>query len=588
MSIPPATAATVKLGGEGRGRAFLREQVRSPLAWLLVGLFVLRLVGIGWGLPASDGWDNDGVAPRDFLVGLVQTVTPGQYATYPPVHLALLAVLTAPVTVVALLRAPALTRADVVAQMLLVPNMTIIAVVARLVSLFMSLGVVWAIAKIAEELRGERAAFCAAAFVGVNVPLTYYAHTTNLDVPYLFWGCLALLALVRTVVRHEPRRLRSWAIFAALAVGTKDQAYGLYLLAAPAGLGLWLTLDPWARQNARVVLREAAVAAGIALGLVLIVDGVVFNPSGFRERVRFLLGPASQAYAQYTDDWAGRAGVVRDLAARFGLFYPWPFAVLVALGLAMLLRDVRRDPVRAVAGLLPVLVMASFTLTFNCVARRTDHRFALPQTVLLAVYGGIALDRLCYRLRAAPARGLARLAAGCAFALALFDAADVDANLLLDPRYDAEAWLRAHVAPSDTVETYGLNVYMPRFPAGVRVTRVGPEPSDHRSPMPDVEEVLDDYDHAALRNPRYIVVSEGWVWRYLLDPAEPLDRGHQLPPTQRETGTDARAERYFDQLVNGEYAPYRLVHVAGWKSRVWPRLEIHASTAREILIYGRE
>lgn len=446
------------------GRRLLREQVRSPLAWILAGLFCLRIVGIGWGLPASDGWDNDGVAPRDFLVGVVQTVTPGQYATYPPVHLTLLAILTAPVTLVALARAPALTRADVVAQMLHVPNMTIIAYVARLVSLLMSLGMVWAVAKMAEELRGERAGWCAAAFVGVNVPLTYYAHTTNLDVPYLFWGCLALLALVRAVVRHEPRRLRSWALYAALAVGTKDQAYALFLLAAPAGLALWLALDPWAKKSARAVLREAAVAAAIAVGLLLVVDGVVFNPGGFRERVRFLLGPASQAYAQYTDDWAGRWDVVRDLASRFGLFYPWAFLVLVGLGLVAVLDDDRRDRSRLVAGLLPLLVAVSFTLAFNCIARRTDHRFALPQTVLAGVYGGVGLDALVFRLRAPPARWLARLAAAAAFAVALFGAADVDANLLLDPRYDAEAWLRAHAAPSDTIETYGLNVYMPRFP----------------------------------------------------------------------------------------------------------------------------
>jgi hypothetical protein len=569
------------------GRRLLQEQARSPLAWVLAVLFCLRIVGIGWGLPASDGWDNDGVAPRDFLVGVVQTVTPGQYATYPPVHLVLLALVTAPVTIGALVSAPALTRADVVAQMLHVPNMTVIAYAARLVSLVMSLGLVWAVAKVAEELRGERAGWCAAAFVGVNVPLTYYAHTTNLDVPYLFWGSLALLALVRAVVRHEPRRLRSWAAYAALAVGTKDQAYALYLLAAPAGLALWLALDPWAKKNARAVLREVAIAAGIAVGLLLVVDGVVFNPSGFRERVRFLLGPASQAYAQYTDDWAGRWDVVRDLASRFGLFYPWAFLLLVVLGFVVLLRDERRDRGRLVAALLPLLVALSFTLAFNCIARRTDHRFALPQTVLAGVYGGVALDVLVFRLRVPAARWLARLVVVAAFAVALFGAADVDANLLLDPRYDAEAWLRDHATAADTIETYGLNVYMPRFPAGPHVVRVGPEPSDHRSPMPDVQEVLDDYDHAPARGARYIVISGGWVWRYLLDPDKSLGRGRMLPPTQRETSTDARASSYFQQLVNDDDPSYRLAYVAGWKSEVWAPLEIHASMSRDIWIFER-
>jgi Dolichyl-phosphate-mannose-protein mannosyltransferase len=579
------TGARMRLSG---GRRLLHEQARSPLAWICAAVLLVRIVGIGWGLPASDGWDNDGVAPRDFLASLVQTATPGSYATYPPLHLVLLAVVTAPVTLVALVRAPSLSTADVVAQMLHVPTMTTIAVLARLVSLVMSIGIVWAVAKIAEELRGERAGWCAAAFVGVNAPLTYYAHTTNLDVPYVFWGCLALLSLVRAVVRNEPRRLRSWAMYAAFAVGTKDQAYALYLLAAPAGLALWLALDPRPRLGWRTLVREVVLALGIAAGLLLVIDGVLFNPSGFRERVRFLLGPASQAYAQYTDDWAGRWQVVRDLGSRFGLFYPWAFAVFGVLGLAVLLREERHQRGRLVAGLLPLAVIASFTVAFNCVARRTDHRFELPQTILAAVYGGVALDVLVFRLQGAIARAFVRVGVAASFAVGLFGAIDIDVNLLLDPRYDAEAWLRAHVAPEDTIETYGLNVYMPRFPAGAHVVRVGPDPGDHRSPMPGVEEVVDDYDHAAARGPRFIVVSSGWVWRYLLDPQGSAEPGRQLPPTQRETRGDARASEYFEELVNSDYGPYRLAHVADWKSRVWPAVEIHASTSREIWIYERE
>jgi hypothetical protein len=65
---------------------------------VLLGVAVLHLACIGWGLPSSDGWDVDGVAPRDFLPGIVETYTPGRYFTYPPLHLELLALLTSPVT----------------------------------------------------------------------------------------------------------------------------------------------------------------------------------------------------------------------------------------------------------------------------------------------------------------------------------------------------------------------------------------------------------------------------------------------------------------------------------------------------------
>ena len=33
----------------------------------------LRLAGLFWGLPAADGWDDDGFAPRNFLTALALT-----------------------------------------------------------------------------------------------------------------------------------------------------------------------------------------------------------------------------------------------------------------------------------------------------------------------------------------------------------------------------------------------------------------------------------------------------------------------------------------------------------------------------------
>ena len=105
--------------------------------------------------------------------------------------------------------------------------------------------------------------------------------------------------------------------------------------------------------------------------------------------------------------------------------------------------------------------------------------------------------------------------------------------------------------------------------------------------MPGVEEVLAPYGEAQARGPRYIVVSDGWAWRYLVDPDERLPEGHQRPPTQRETETDAASTAYSRALTRSEYGTYKLVYVAEWKSRAWAPIEIHSSTSREIWIYAR-
>ena len=542
----------------------------------------MHAIGLGWGLPASDGWDNDGVAPRDFLAGLVATYSPGSFFTYPPVHLLILAALTLPITAVALARAPSFGQADVIHEIVKVPYMTSIACVSRVVAVAMSLGIVYAAAKIGEELRGRRAGWCVSAVCGLNVPFTYYAHTSNLDVPYLFWALFALLALTRAIARREPARLRRVVVLAVLAVGTKDQAYGMFLLGVPSALVAWAALDPWARRHLKMLAKELGTALVHGVGLFLVADAVILNPTGFRARVRFLVGPASQDFVHYTRDTLGRLLAFRDSFLELDRFYPAVFALLMAAGLALHIVN-KDDGAKKAAGLVPLFALLSFTLLFNCTALRTEHRFLLPQMILWSVYGGLGLERAIFGIVARPARILAHAALSVAFAVAIFRALTVDANLVLDPRYDAEAWLASHVSPGDEIEVYGLNVYLPRFPAQARVLRVGPE--EKRNPLAGVTEIVAPFGKADERRARWIVVSEGWVWRYLPDPTI-YTPGYVNPPTQLATETDPDGAGFFPALLRGERG-YTRAHAARWDSTLWPRLDMHASLSREIWIFER-
>ena len=544
----------------------------------------MNVPGLGWGLPASDGWDNDGIAPRDFLAGLVETFTPGHYYQYPPVQLLLLGILTLPVTLVALVQAASLSPADVIAEMVKVPYMTAIALIARVVSLLMAAGTINAVSRIVEEVRGERASLFALAFGALNAPLVYYARTSNLDVPYMFFATTAMLALVRALARKEPARLRRFAVFAVLAVGTKDQAYALFLGAVPVAFALWLWRSPWATTRRRELALTAGKLLFFSIVLLVLVDCVPFNPSGFRARMHFLVGSASQDYVHYTNDWTGRLRVLQDIVANSPRYYSVAALVLALVGGALGLSKIKDRDVR-LAALIPLLCALSYTVFFNCVARRTDHRFVLPQLILLAAYGGIALDlltaqRVKWRFWTS---WIITVSIGGA---AVFACASVTAALLLDPRYDAEAWLREHARPGDLIETHSLNVYLLRFPSDARVIRVGPDPVQRRNPMPGITEVTDEYGHAEARNPRFIVVSEGWVWRYLLDPNVHLPPGRVLPPTQIKTGSDLDGSTFFPALLENRRG-FHHVHSSYWTSHFFPRLDFHASTSREIWIFER-
>ena len=130
-------------------------------------------------------------------------------------------------------------------------------------------------------------------------------------------------------------------------------------------------------------------------------------------------------------------------------------------------------------------------------------------------------------------------------------------------------------------------MYLPRFPPQAKVIRVGHEPTTKRNPLPGVTEVEGQYVDAEKRGARFIVVSEGWVWRYLIDLDEwDKTSGKVLPKTQRENSLEKDGTTFFQGLVKGERG-FRKVHESLWTSEVWPRLDIHASTAREIWIFER-
>ena len=169
----------------------------------------------------------------------------------------------------------------------------------------------------------------------------------------------------------------------------------------------------------------------------------------------------------------------------------------------------------------------------------------MPEMLLLAVYAGVAFDRLLELCRSAVARRAALASVTGLLAWGLFECVTVDANMLLDPRYDAEAFLAAHVHEGDLVETYGANAYLPRFPKEARVTRVDVSALSTRNPLPNVQELQAPFHEIEARKPRFIVVTDAWVWRYFASGAW---GGRVVPPEQAERERDQATRAYFQDL----------------------------------------
>jgi hypothetical protein len=555
----------------------MRGFLRSPWFWVLAAAFVLRLAGLVWGLPASDGWDDDGFAPRNFLTALALTWKPGAFFTYPPLHAILLALLTWPGAVIALLRAHSLTQADVVGEITKPAYMTFFAVMARLVSITMSLGIIACAGQMARLIAGPRAGLCATIACALGVTLTYYGQVTNLDAPYLFWSMLSLLAWMHGIARRDPKEFR-WGIgFAAAAIATKDQAYALFALSIPAIFIFWFVKDKWLRTNVRQVAVAILPAALIALVALLLLDGAITNPGGFAKRLAYLTGPASHDFATYTNDIAGHLALLTDMARFFTGGIAALASALFAIGAGFCVMRIRK-----IAALLPLFALVSFTLCFNLVALRSESRFLLPQAVLAAIYIGIAAEKLG-SMPELWSRRAARAALAVIALFTLYRCLSVDAAMLGDPRYDAERWMAANITPGDTVEIYGQNAYLPRFPRGL-ISRIAETPLAIRNPLPGVTEIKQPFGAIENRRPRVIVVSTWWVQHYLT--IEPASGGRTPSKIVARQYADSDARTYFTKLYAGGL-PYRLVHQSRYDARLFPAIYIHESLDEGIDIFER-
>ena len=558
---------------------------RMPLFWILAFATFMRLFALTWGLPAADGWDDDGVAPRNFLVGAVQTFVPGAFFTYPPLHMILLMVLTLPGWLLALHTAHSYSRHDVIAAFIQVPYMTFFAIVARSVSLAMSVATIAVIGRMTTLVAGRRAGIAAAAACALNATLTYSGQVTNLDGPYLFWSALALWAWMRLIAEHNLDRIRPAMLAMAAAIATKDQAYAVFALSVPVALLLWFGLDPWARDNAKTILRRLAFWSAIALVALLAIDGAITNPSGFAKRLAFLAGPASQDYTQYQADLFGRLALLEDMVRFFPRAYPAALGVLGVCGIIIhIVKGGANRPV-LVAGLLPALAMVSFTLAFNCIALRSENRFLLPQSLFLSCYIGIAADCITH----GRPRWIRYATNGVVFCLALMAfsrCAAIDAAFVGDSRYDAEQWMKVATRPGDGIEAYGLNAFLPRFPVTAVVSRLDRKPLQLRNPLPGVREIDQAFRAVADRNPRFLVINGFWVQPYLDAKSAPPVDGRISQRARSSVGQESENCKYFTALFNGTL-PYRLAHVARYHAGLWPALEGYESLAQTIFIFER-
>jgi hypothetical protein len=321
----------------------------------------------------------------------------------------------------------------------------------------MGIGTLFGVALIAARTIGATYAWPAAFCAGAFLPFAFYAKTINLDVPYVFWFVVSCLFLVDAHRHGRARDCVGFGITAAAAVATKDQTYALYVL--PAFHLAWRL----GRSRPGLTALAAGTIAGLAT-LVLLFN-LPFNYDGFRNHVDLALGPASTEYRMFPPTLAGQWALARVTAGQLLWALGVPGTILLAVGLVRRRHSSTEPAIPAWV----LLASLSYYVTLIAVIGYVYDRFLLPVTTLLALVAAIGLKRTSGFVWSQRLQSETRGPGLVAFALLawlVWRAASVDALLVRDSRYAAEAWLRAHV-PRDawvvSIDEFGRVPRLDRF-----------------------------------------------------------------------------------------------------------------------------
>ena len=440
--------ASVKSRVSASRRQLMRDGAWPALAWIVAGSAALNIVGLWWGLPHGV-WVGDELVPVNLVRAWAQRFSHGWYDKYPPLHYYALTLAYLPVIGVEQL---------VGLQPRLVETLLMLA--GRAVSVVMGAATVAATYLAGRRAFGARAGLFAAAMLALVAPFIYYAKAANVDVPYLCWFAISLIFYLRVLEGAPASDYAWWAVTGTLAVCTKDQAYGLYLLMPVAAI-----YEMW-RGNARAGLsrpfwraatdRRLGIAAVAAAAVFVVSHNLIFNASGFAGHFRTIVGPITEGYRGFEPTFQGRLALL-DLTVRL-VAQSWggPMFIVAIAGTVLALVTPERRRV-AIWLLLPVV---SYYVGFINVVLYNYDRFMMPVVLILALFGGYALDRLTSP--AAPFRMWRMIAVSAVFLYTLLYSATVDALMLRDSRYAVERWLAARAGPDDLVATSSFTTYMPR------------------------------------------------------------------------------------------------------------------------------
>jgi hypothetical protein len=522
--------------GSQKMSAWLGQAVNRKLL-LVLSLACLSFgIGIDWGLPQAVSpetvapWELDSVAPIMPLneAYYLFTRNGNEWVTYPLFHFIVLDIIYAPYLVIQYLFGNFDNPSSAFPYGMEDPvrfcrDLTLL---ARLVGFIMGLGIVFTVFKITAELFSDRAAFWAALMTIFLAPLTYYAKVSNIDVPYIFWSCIALFQYIRLIKAQRLRNYIGFAICAALAVATKDQAYGFFVLIPP----VIIYALAHHRANGSVTLKDIGYALLskpsllsmlVAAAVFAVANNLIFGGwSGFTRHIAHITGAGSQPWRMFPNTFAGQLSLVLHSIELLGQTFGYGSLALCigGIGYTVLKRHWLACSI--------LLFHLSYLVFFLAIVGYAYPRFLLGPAILLTPFAGALIVHLLEQKRAV------RIPAGIGVVGCLlwqvFLTAHLTLTLMSDSRYQAESWIKANLPPGSRIESQVSHErLLPHISKEYKITLRG---QSEMGPLPE------ELSAEALRkrDPQYILLGS---------------LGFSHDP---ENWQDAKLTAYRDALLSGQ------------------------------------
>lgn len=229
---------------------------------LLVGL-ILRLVNIGFGLPAMYDPDEPLFVLKAFHLIDKHTLNPGWFGHPGTTVIYLLALIDVVVALVGLGSGAFATLPQFAAAVYAHPGL--IFVPSRIAMALIGVGTIWLSFLVARRLFDERVASVAAAFLALNAVHIAWSQIIRTDIPCSLFMLAALLFAIRSGQEGRLRDTVYAALFAGLATATKWPGSTVMIAVAGAAFHLWR-----ADRDVPALVRRLAVATAALIGGVFI------------------------------------------------------------------------------------------------------------------------------------------------------------------------------------------------------------------------------------------------------------------------------------------------------------------------------